>query len=307
MTRYIYITSTSYSGSTLLTLLLNAHPEIATIGEVQKKRKEDLKIFKCSCGALWNRCRFWNQLISLLREQGYVYEFDDYFTTPTFQIKSSWLANKVIGARIRDVVFETLRDLFLEIWPGCKKRIQYLLSYHKVFADQVIAMNGAKIFVDSSKNPVHLRYLSKIPGLDVKVIHLIRDGRAFTNSYKKHYPEKTASEAAFEWKQLHKRVERVINRYHRGRSLKVHYEDLCDNPEKIMNTIFDFISVSPNTNWKNFRSKDHHVLGNSMRLKDSSEIRLDESWTRELSKKDINTFNNIAGKLNKKYGYNGKE
>ena len=35
MTDLVYILSPSYSGSTLLTFLLNTHPEIATIGELK--------------------------------------------------------------------------------------------------------------------------------------------------------------------------------------------------------------------------------------------------------------------------------
>ena len=47
--RVIYIAGTSYSGSTLLDLMLNAHPEIVSLGEVRKlnqlpKRKK-LKAF----------------------------------------------------------------------------------------------------------------------------------------------------------------------------------------------------------------------------------------------------------------------
>ena len=65
--RVIYIAGTSHSGSTLLDLMLNAHPAIFASGEVLKLNRQ-LKIkdarrgthAPCSCGApsLWE-CRFW--------------------------------------------------------------------------------------------------------------------------------------------------------------------------------------------------------------------------------------------------------
>jgi hypothetical protein len=40
-----------------------------------------------------------------------------------------------------------------------------------------------------------------------------------------------------------------------------------------------------------------------MRLKSGSDIRVDERWRTKLTKEDLATFDEIAGDLNKKYGY----
>ena len=53
----LYVASPSYSGSTLLTMLLAEHPEVATIGEM-KGGQEDLSSYRCSCGALFAACPF---------------------------------------------------------------------------------------------------------------------------------------------------------------------------------------------------------------------------------------------------------
>jgi hypothetical protein len=52
-----------------------------------------------------------------------------------------------------------------------------------------------------------------------------------------------------------------------------------------------------------FRSKAQHILGNDMRLKSGSDIRLDERWRKNLSQADLATFDEVAGDLNRKYGY----
>ena len=74
--RVIYIAGTSHSGSTLLDLMLNAHPAIFASGEVLKLNRQ-LKIKNsgrgthapCSCGApsLWE-CQFWAAVDRRTRE-----------------------------------------------------------------------------------------------------------------------------------------------------------------------------------------------------------------------------------------------
>ena len=40
-----------------------------------------------------------------------------------------------------------------------------------------------------------------------------------------------------------------------------------------------------------------------MRLKSTSEIRLDEKWRKTLSPEDLAVFDRVAGPMNRKYGY----
>ena len=48
---------------------------------------------------------------------------------------------------------------------------------------------------------------------------------------------------------------------------------------------------------------EHHVFGNPMRLRSSSEIQLDEGWREELDAEDLETFERIAGAHNRAFGY----
>ncbi|HET9468064.1 MAG TPA: hypothetical protein VFO48_06630, partial [Vicinamibacterales bacterium] len=54
--RLVYLAGSGHTGSTLLALLMNAHPAVASVGEVAIKPKirhkgNELRQ-KCSCGAL---------------------------------------------------------------------------------------------------------------------------------------------------------------------------------------------------------------------------------------------------------------
>lgn len=65
--RYAYVASTSRSGSTLLSMLMNAHPDVASIGELgpaygqyaENIRKEG---YPCSCGREIKQCSFWEKI-----------------------------------------------------------------------------------------------------------------------------------------------------------------------------------------------------------------------------------------------------
>jgi hypothetical protein len=55
--------------------------------------------------------------------------------------------------------------------------------------------------------------------------------------------------------------------------------------------------------YRDFRSQNHHVVGNGMRLDATNEIKLDERWKSELSASDLKQFDTVAGKMNRRLGY----
>ena len=52
-----------------------------------------------------------------------------------------------------------------------------------------------------------------------------------------------------------------------------------------------------------FRVVKDHIIGNSMRLDVTSEIRLNERWRSMLTRQDLRTFDAVAGRINRRYGY----
>ena len=73
--KYVYVMGTSHSGSTLLAFLLNAHPEIVSIGETSPslKRNKDRHLLPCSCGELIGECPFWNKVFDEVTAQGIIW------------------------------------------------------------------------------------------------------------------------------------------------------------------------------------------------------------------------------------------
>src|SRR5262249_10508836 len=150
---------------------------IATIGEM-KGGQEDLETYECSCGTLFVKCPFWTWLIGALAERGFVYDLSDRRTMPAFRVPGAPVADRVMRRAYGGPALERLRDVILRSWPGCPGRLDYLRGYTETFIDLVLRHYRASIFVDSSKDPVRIKYLSGIPSLDLRVVHLVRDGRA---------------------------------------------------------------------------------------------------------------------------------
>ncbi|MDO8480152.1 MAG: sulfotransferase [Candidatus Rokubacteria bacterium] len=297
----LYIASPSFSGSTLLAMLLGGHPCVATVGEM-KGGQEELLTYACSCGDLFTKCSFWAHLIAALKERGFVYDLSDRHTMPAFRMPESPIADRFMRRAYGSPAFEFLRSLVLHCWPGSMRRLEYLRRYNQTFIELVLQFNSASVFLDSSKDPIRIKYLADIPSLQLQVVHLVRDGRGVVNSARKNLGM-PAHEASVEWRETHLEIERVTKRFCDGRVLRLRYEDLCTDPDGVLTSIFAFIGVVGTIKASQAIERKMHVLGNRLRLKGVLPIRLDESWRHEMSGSDLAAFASLAGSLNNKYGY----
>ncbi len=190
--------------------------------------------------------------------------------------------------------------------------------------ESVLEVSGKKVVVDSSKIGLRLKYLLRNPALDVKVIRLIRDGRAVALTYTdparfadakdplqrgggsggdRKNERLTMAEAAHEWRRSNEEAETVLAGLDRSRWTEVRYEELCVDPQATLSRIFGFLGADTGKSRSDFRSGEHHVVGNGMRLDASSEIRQDERWRSCLTGDELVVFGRVAGKLNRRYGY----
>jgi hypothetical protein len=109
--------------------------------------------------------------------------------------------------------------------------------------------------------------------------------------------------AAREWSRIHRECDRMVRKLATNACIRVHYEDLCRDPDATLAKIYDFLGLNVDSSDLQFRSSEHHILGNQMRLRSTEEIRLDEKWKSGLTEKDLEVFEEIAGKSNRFYGY----
>ncbi len=69
MTKYVYICSSGYSGSTLLDLILGSHSLIESLGEISHLPKNISLNSNCSCGEPILECYYWKKILSNLNKK----------------------------------------------------------------------------------------------------------------------------------------------------------------------------------------------------------------------------------------------
>lgn len=302
--KLIYIISPSFSGSTLLTLILAQHPRVSTIGELKATARGDISEYSCSCGKPILQCPFWISLDQSCKQLGIPFSIDE-FNTHFASPNKLW--NRIIGAQIRGSTFEASRRALIATVPPLRHEFRRVLEQNYKLTKLISEKQNGEWFLDGSKDPNRLLYFLRSDKWDLKVIKLYRDGRAQSNSHRsKPKFDCTYADAAREWKRTVYQMERVCSLVPMGDILEMRYEDLCSNPGDTLDSICSFLKIEPIQNdWDHYdlRSREHHILGNSMRTKSHIKISLDEKWRNAVSEAEAKEFDAIAGDANRSLGY----
>jgi len=266
--RIIYITSLGHSGSTLLDVLLNQHQKLQSVGEIMFFDEWMSNDLLCSCGTMIKKCPFWAKAIS-----------------------------ENIPA-LGDMDAHGYNDNSFLLFKAISN------------------INHSTAIVDSSKSPQRLMRLLSDPRFDVKVIHLVRNGLAVTNSLRKSHArpgtsneQMTIATPAYKgmlrWLRRNKSIERISKTMGDEKMLRVRYEDLCLQPEQVLQNICSFVGIDfdpailiPTL------TNNHNIGGSRWRFSDKVvKIKLDEKWRDELGLGAKLLFQIIGKRLNKNYGY----
>ena len=305
-------------------MLLGSHPEIATVGELRLSTGAMGKIsrYRCSCGKLIRECQFWHRVKEGMAARGFAFEVGDAGTD--CQAVESRYARWVLGALHRGILLESLRDAALGVCPSWRRGLPIVQARNAALASTVAEITGAKIIVDSSKTGVRLKYLLRNQELDMKVIRLIRDGRGVALTYmdparyadakdpalrgggtgeNREKKRLSMAQAAYEWRRCNEEAEYVLRCLDKSRWIEVHYEELCKDTESVLGRLFEFLGLDPGKRAQDFRTVEHHVVGNGMRLDTTSRISPDERWRSVLTEEELRIFDREAGKMNRQFAY----
>jgi hypothetical protein len=322
MRRLTYILAASHSGSTLLAMLLGAHPEIRTFGELKFSNLGDPERYLCSCGMPISRCSFWIEVKNRMKIKGI--DFDIRNAHISIHHDTSQYIRRLLGPLHRGPYLEFIRDFLLSFSPKWHPHLKTVQYRSNMLLDTLYDITKANTIVDSSKVGIRLKYLLRNNELDIRIIRLIRDGRGVSLAYMDPHTfadtknedlraggfggnlelgRDSYMEAIREWRRSNEEADIILSQLPKKQYITVHYEELCTNTDNILKEVFNFLDVDSTVLIRDFRLKFNHVIGNGMRFDQSSEIRCDEQWKTVLSIKNLEIFAKEAGAQNRKYGY----
>jgi hypothetical protein len=320
--RLAYLLAASHSGSTLLAMLLGAHPDIVTVGELKATNLGDPDRYRCSCGTLIRECGFWRDVSAAMAARGVPFDITragtDILSPPSPYLR------RLLRPLHRGWAAERARDAALSLSPAWHAHLAHFQEVNGALVRCLGDLRGRKVVVDSSKVGMRLKYLLRNPALDVSVVRLVRDGRAVALTYMDpaHFADAKdpslreggkggdrAAErlpmlaAAREWRRSNEEAEAILAGLPSSRALVIRYEDLCRDPSAVLDRVAAHLGLPAlGDRWK-LRGFEHHVVGNGMRLDTTTEVRLDERWRETLGPDDLAAFDSVAGAMNRRLGY----
>lgn len=302
-TRLIYILGCSRSGSTIVDILLNTHPQICGIGEVDNCiRGTFAQNLYCACGKKGPECPFWKEVMAEWQRISGGFQIDEFLGYQK-EFESQFGALKLrIAEKMRP------RDFF-----------RYLSLLGGLY-QAVSRVSGKDIIVDSSKQ-IHRAYaLSRVAGIDLTLIHLIRDGRGYVLSMKKTFvkddrkgvqkdlPSQTVFDSTLKWVIQNFKCEVAKRLTPAHARLTSRYEDLLTQPDIELSRIGKAVGFDPEELIKIVLIRGevvpgHQIAGNRVRMGGIIKVGLNSEWGNKLSLKEKSTFWSLAGWFSKKYGY----
>lgn len=294
--RVVYIGGYGHSGSTLLNIMLGQAPEIMGAGELFRLAgaawpREEF----CSCGEALPRCPVWCAIVD------------------------HWTAHVGGDALAR---YHRLQRA-CERWPMPPRHSTLWQDYagHTLGLFAAIGtVTRRSIVVDSSKVPGRAQALARVHGVDLRLIHLVRDGRGVAWSMRRRIArdpragvqagkrERSVLRTALMWMGTNLFVERTAQLLGTERALRVTYEDLAGDPAATLRRLepllaADLSSLSRMVAEGEPLAAGHVMAGNRLRMHGALRLRPDLEWQGQLPTEQRRLVERICRPLLRRYGY----
>jgi hypothetical protein len=301
----VYIGGAGRSGSTLLDLLLGAHPAVQSLGEVHRlnsyaRDEHD----PCTCGLRVLECPFWLDVERhLIEEVGPPPPGTTWLETREIMLQPGNLSRPVnalqkglllvAGERAYHAVMPRLA-------PGQYRAMQHTLQWYEA----IRKATGCPVLVDSTKDARRLKMLYLADPEPYRLVYMVRDGRAVAAS-KIRRTGVPMTAAAHEWVSLQRKAQWAQRTIPSDKVARLRYEDLCRDPGAEIQRLCAFLGLSFDPGMLRLdKQSSHNIGGNPMRFrKGELTIELDERWRTDLSAAELAEFERIAGGWNSSLGY----
>jgi hypothetical protein len=304
-TTILYVAGAGRSGSTILDNILGQVEGAASVGELRFLWERGiLEERLCGCGRPFLTCPRWTAILTT------AFPDTDLQALARRMVELQQLGTrarhlpKLLRGRSRDHLRRTMSE--------------YLANLAKLYAATQQHL-GTTVIVDSSKLPPYGALLELLPGVEVRVVHLIRDPRATAYSWlrKKALPDRAGTafmqrqgpvKASALWSLWNWAAGRLWRRAP-DRYLRVHYETFVNEPRATVERILVHAGLGgAATPFVSDTEVDleanHTVAGNPSRFSTGRvAIRADDEWISSMRRWDRLRVTAVTWPMLLRYGY----
>jgi hypothetical protein len=277
--RVLYFAGTGRSGTTVINSLLGQLPGCFAAGELrylwQRGVEQD---HTCGCGRPFSECPVWTAVMKRVRDAGAV-------------LDEPAIGRRLLSRlRIKRLPLVLVRRALGRPPVPFHADDVHIARLYRAIADET----GAHVIVDSSKLPPYGLLLSQLPGIELSVVHVVRDPRATAWSWQRHKQSRDRADAGLmqrqeTWKSsllwlVWNLLATVLWRPGNPRVCRVRYEEFARSPRATLAPVAALLGASPEDlpfvdDHSIQLAPTHSVAGNPNRH-DSGVVRVrpDDEW-----------------------------
>lgn len=303
--RVLYLGGLGRSGTTVLERVLGELPGACPVGElVHLWQRGVLDDETCGCGEPFARCPFWAE-VGRRAFGGW---------DPALARRMEQLRPRV--DRTRFIPRLLVPRLLGRELPELREYVSAFLRLYRAISEAA----GGAVVIDSSKHSSLAFCLRTEPGIDLRIVHVVRDSRGVAYSWTKEVQRPEAHGDA------------LMTRYSPARSAALwtghnlffgllgrlgtptrllRYEDFVTDPATVLGELAAFAGVALRADSMAFLdgatatlSPSHTVAGNPMRFRTGPiTLRRDDAWREQLPRRRRWLVAGLTGPLLARYGY----
>ncbi|MGH3157411.1 MAG: sulfotransferase, partial [Streptosporangiaceae bacterium] len=285
----VYVAGSGRSGSTLIERVLGEIPGMTNVGELLDMARRTMpKGERCGCGLAFPDCPFWSKV----GERAF----------------GGWDASQMAGLeRLRNrVARQRCLPRLLAMpaaGPAFRADVKKFGASYAAIYQAIADVDGTSCVVDASKLPAQALALARA-GIDVRVVHLVRDARGVAYSLGKQVSRPHAvkateqmwgslpTQAAARWLAIQSEAE--LLRRCGVPVARVLYEDFVRRPGPVIEEALTRLGLSPSRSdlahvgdGQVVLGRSHGLSGNPSRFTEGEvSLHADEAWRRQMPRRD---------------------